>query len=158
MKLFQGLWIHLKMNNATSLSYVNKLGGTVFLELNSLTKGMWLCCLERHITHQTSHLAGVEHNSQQGIMNHEGHSQLYILSKDFQKKSTREHDYHRWTCSYRADQPATRIFELEARPKYHGNSCLHPELDEIQRACQPSRIMVEYGGKSTDKSDTRRQN
>ena len=50
--------IHLKMDNTTALTYINKYGGTVSPELNQLTKEIWSWCLERNITLKASHLAG----------------------------------------------------------------------------------------------------
>ncbi|XP_065177241.1 uncharacterized protein LOC135807129 [Sycon ciliatum] len=50
--------IHLKMDNTTALTYINKLGGTVSPELNRLTKELWVWCFQRNITLKASHLAG----------------------------------------------------------------------------------------------------
>lgn len=50
--------IHLRMDNTTALTYINKFGGTVSPELNRLTKVLWTWCMERQITVQASHLAG----------------------------------------------------------------------------------------------------
>ena len=47
--------IHLKIDNATAVSYINKYRGTKSLELNKLTKDLWLWCLEREIPLQASH-------------------------------------------------------------------------------------------------------
>ena len=55
----KGNWIHLKMDNVTALTYINKFGGTASQELNRLTKDIWLWCLDRRITLHASHLAGV---------------------------------------------------------------------------------------------------
>ena len=50
--------IHLKMDNTTALTYINKYGGTVSAELNRLTKELWFWCLEKNITLQATHLPG----------------------------------------------------------------------------------------------------
>ena len=41
--------IHLRMDNTTALTYINKFGGTVSQELNHLTKQLMLWCLDRNI-------------------------------------------------------------------------------------------------------------
>ena len=50
--------IHLKMDNITALTYINKYGGTVTPELNQITKELWQWCLDKNITLQATHLAG----------------------------------------------------------------------------------------------------
>ena len=50
--------IHLKMDNTTALTYINKLGGTVSPELNRQTKLLWEWCFQKNITLKASHLAG----------------------------------------------------------------------------------------------------
>lgn len=59
----ENIAIHLKMDNTTALTYINKLGGTVSPELNHLAKQLWLWCLERNITLHATHLAGVQNNT-----------------------------------------------------------------------------------------------
>ena len=54
------LHVHLKMDNTTALTYINKFGGTVSPELNRLTKELWLWCLDRNITLEATHLPGVK--------------------------------------------------------------------------------------------------
>ena len=46
------------MDNTIAISYINRLGGTVFPQLNQLTKDLWLWCKNRNITIKTVHLAG----------------------------------------------------------------------------------------------------
>ena len=43
------LTIHLKMDSMSALTYINKLGGTISPQLNSLAKDLWLWCMERSI-------------------------------------------------------------------------------------------------------------
>ena len=54
----QNILIHLKMDNTSALSYINKMGGTVSPDLNRCTKSLWTWCLERNISLRASHLAG----------------------------------------------------------------------------------------------------
>ena len=54
----KNIHIHLKMDNTTTLTYINKYRGTASQELNRLTKELWLWCLDRNITLQATHLAG----------------------------------------------------------------------------------------------------
>ena len=51
--------VHLKMDSMSALTYINKLGGTIPPQLNSLAKEMWLWCMERSILLKAQHLAGV---------------------------------------------------------------------------------------------------
>ena len=55
----QDILIHLRMDNTTAVSYINKYGGTVSPTLNQLTKDLWLWCLARNITLEATHLAGI---------------------------------------------------------------------------------------------------
>ena len=53
------LTIHLKMDSMSALTYINKLGGTISPQLNTLAKELWLWCMERSILLKAQHLAGV---------------------------------------------------------------------------------------------------
>ena len=53
------LLIHLKMDNTSALTYINKMGGTVSSDLNRLTKELWSWCLTKNITLRASHLPGI---------------------------------------------------------------------------------------------------
>ena len=55
----QGTLIQLRMDSATALTYINKMGGTVSPELNQITKSLWTWCLARNIILRASHLAGI---------------------------------------------------------------------------------------------------
>ena len=56
----ENIRIHLRMDNTTALTYINKFGGTVSQELNHLTKDLWLWCLDRNISLHATHLSGVQ--------------------------------------------------------------------------------------------------
>lgn len=56
----ENISIHLKMDNTTALTYINKFGGSVSQELNHLTKDLWLWCLDRSISLHATHLAGIQ--------------------------------------------------------------------------------------------------
>ena len=49
----------LKIDNTTAVAYINNHGGTVSRELVSLTRDLWMWCLERNIHIQAQHLPGV---------------------------------------------------------------------------------------------------
>ena len=53
------LTIYLKMDSMSALTYINKLGGTISPQLNTLAKELWLWCMERSILFKAQHLAGV---------------------------------------------------------------------------------------------------
>ena len=66
------LTIHLKMDSMSALTYINKLGGTISPQLNSLAKELWLWSMERSILLKAQHLAGVLNtvaNDESRIMN-----------------------------------------------------------------------------------------
>ena len=56
----RNILIHLKMDNTTALTYINKFGGTISSELNQLTKSLWTWCLDKNIMLQATHLAGIQ--------------------------------------------------------------------------------------------------
>ena len=49
----------LKIDNSTAVVYINNQGGTVSKTLVTLTKDLWMWCLERNIHIQAQHLPGV---------------------------------------------------------------------------------------------------
>ena len=49
----------LKIDNTAAVAYINNQGGTVSKELVSLTRKLWMWCLERNIHIQAQHLPGV---------------------------------------------------------------------------------------------------
>lgn len=54
----QNVHIHLKMDNTTAVTYVNKMGGTKSPILTNIAKDLWEYCLERKITLTAEHLPG----------------------------------------------------------------------------------------------------
>ena len=53
------LTFHLKMDSILALTFINKLGGTISPQLNSLAKELLLWYMERTILLKAQHLAGV---------------------------------------------------------------------------------------------------
>ena len=49
----------LKIDNTAAVAYINNQGGTVSKDLVSLTRKLWMWCLERNIHIQAQHLPGV---------------------------------------------------------------------------------------------------
>ena len=49
----------LKLDNTTAVAYINNQGGTVSKDLVSLTRDLWMWCLERNIHIEAQHLPGV---------------------------------------------------------------------------------------------------
>ena len=64
----ENICIHLKMDNTTALTYINKFRGTVSQELNQLTKDLWLWCLDRNITLHATHLQNVTADEESRVM------------------------------------------------------------------------------------------
>ena len=59
MKNKTGLLVLLKIDNTTAVAYINNQGGTVSKTLVTLTKELWMWCLERNIHIQAQLLPGV---------------------------------------------------------------------------------------------------
>ena len=55
----RAITILLRIDNVAVVTYVNKLGGTVSLDLNRTVKEMWSWCLNRDISLAAEHLPGV---------------------------------------------------------------------------------------------------
>ena len=58
-KELSGLHIRLRMDNSTSIAYINHMGGTRSPTLAAYAKQLWTWCLERNITISAEHLPGV---------------------------------------------------------------------------------------------------
>ena len=56
----KGVSVLLKIDNTSAVAYINNHGGTVSKELVSLTRDLWMWCLERNIHIQAQHLPGVD--------------------------------------------------------------------------------------------------
>ena len=54
------LLILLKTDNSTTAACINKMGGTHSILLNTITKSLWLWCLERQFLLRAEHIPGVE--------------------------------------------------------------------------------------------------
>ena len=54
-----GISVLMKIDNTTAVAYINNQGGTVSKELISLTRDLWMWCLERNIHIQAQYLPGV---------------------------------------------------------------------------------------------------
>ena len=59
VKSRRGMSVLLKIDNMTAVAYINNQGGTVSKELVSLTRDLWLWCLERNIHIQAQYLLGI---------------------------------------------------------------------------------------------------
>ena len=54
----QKIHVHLKMDNTTTVAYVNKMGGTKSLAMSNISKQLWDFCLQKEITIDQSHICG----------------------------------------------------------------------------------------------------
>ena len=52
------LSVLLRVDNTTTVAYINNLGGTVSKELITLTRDLWMWCLERNIHITAQYLPG----------------------------------------------------------------------------------------------------
>ena len=57
-KTKRGVTIILWLDNTTTVSYVNHLGGTVFPIATEIAKSLWMWCLERNISSRAQHNPG----------------------------------------------------------------------------------------------------
>ena len=58
-KNLTGVHIHLKMDNTTAISYINRMGGTRSYTLSEMACNFWSWCLERGIYLSAEHLLGI---------------------------------------------------------------------------------------------------
>ena len=136
----RNILIHLKMDNTTALTYINKFGGTVSSELNQLTKSLW--------TYAPGYSPGRHSkcHSGRGIACDEGQDRLDALSTDIHKNKS---DYRTTTSRpvcVPPDSPTTGLCELETRSRSNGNRrCLHSRLDTVPWICKPT---MESGGQN----------
>ena len=54
----QKIHVHLKVDNTTTVAYVNKMGGTKSLAMSNISKQLWDYCLQKEITITAEHLPG----------------------------------------------------------------------------------------------------
>ena len=83
----KNLTILLKIDNMTTVAYINNLGGTVSPQMNRIVKNLWLWCLQRDIHLQAEHLPGV-----------------YNTVADEESRVMKDRSY--WTGNPEADGPA----------------------------------------------------
>ena len=50
--------VHLRVDNTTTVAYINKMGGTKSLDLIQISKELWEYCLQKQITLTAEHLPG----------------------------------------------------------------------------------------------------
>ena len=60
-KNVKNLHVRIYMDNTTSCSYINKLGGKTS-ELDSLAREIWFWCLDRHIHLSAAHVPGIDNH------------------------------------------------------------------------------------------------
>jgi len=58
-----GLSILIRIDNTTVVAYINHLGGTASRELVTLTRDLWMWCLERNIYITAQHLPGAQNTT-----------------------------------------------------------------------------------------------
>ena len=132
-KKLDSLLIHLKMDDTSVLTYINKMGGTVTPELDRLTKGLWSWCLARNITIYASQLPGSldeKAGEESRIMNDQ--SDRRLCPGSFKKVQAQFSPIHVET-----DKSAFGICELAARSRGGGDRCILSEL-ETKGICQPA--------------------
>ena len=149
-KQTQNIVIHLKMDNTTALTYINKFGGTVSPELNKLTKELLTWCLERNIILQATHLAGILNvtaDTESRVMRDRSDWMLHPHIQIHQQSN-------RTTSSglvcVKTHTPTPRLCELETRSECNSNGCLLTRLDKAPSLCkstmEPDREGPIYDG------------
>ena len=61
-----GISVLMKIDNTTAVANINNQGGTVSKELISLTRDLWMWCLQRNIHIQAQYLPGVQRTGSRG--------------------------------------------------------------------------------------------
>jgi hypothetical protein len=58
----ENIHVHLKMDNVTAVTYLNKMGGTKSCTLNTITKEIWEYCLSKKIILTAEYLPGCQNS------------------------------------------------------------------------------------------------
>ena len=134
----RGVTILLRMDNITAVTYVNKLGGTVSQQMNSIVKELWLWCMNRDITLTAEHLPGFLNtiaDEESRVMKDNSDWMLHprVFNRIQRRWGPLEVDMF-------ASHSTFQVFQLETGPRGGGSECLCPGLGASQRGgvCQPS--------------------
>ena len=128
----------LKIDNMAAVAYINNEGGTVSKELVSLTRKLWMWCLEKNIHIQAQHLPGHESNSRCRIETNERSVGLEIGSTGVPEDQQCLRTTGSGSLCIPTDQSVLLLLQLAARSISRGHGCILPELGGNEGVCQPS--------------------
>ena len=75
--------IHVKSDNSTAVSYINRLGGTV-PNLNKISTDIWLWCFESNNWLSASHIAGIDNCTADVLSRRDVNKELSLVPSVFQ--------------------------------------------------------------------------
>ena len=131
--------ILLRIDNTTTVAYINNFGGTASKELVLLTQDLWMWFLEKNIHITAVHLPGII-NTKDRL-----EAEPLDIPEDQQSlRSTRS-----GLVCFQTICPVPTLLQLAARSIYTSNLYLPSGLGKHEVLCKSP---LELGGQSTDKS------
>ena len=70
VKTRESIYIHLKMENISALTHINKMGGTRSQQLTQITKSLWEFCLKKKIHLSAKYLPGSKNRIADALSRH----------------------------------------------------------------------------------------
>jgi hypothetical protein len=133
----ENVHIHLKMDNVTAVTYVNKMGGTKSPILTSIAKDLWEYCLGKKITDSRTPSWNSQPDSRLGKQEcvQYKYKQLETEPQNIcSNKSTMGSFGNRFVCR-QTEWTTGEIHELETRPNCCGYRCTPSKLGRDESLC-----------------------
>lgn len=121
------LTFHLKMDSILALTFINKLGGTISPQLNSLAKELMLYG-EDHSPQSPAPGRCVKHHSRRRFTCHEELVRLETVPSSAPSDKPDTMTSGDGPVCHQTDSPAADICQLETRPDGHGHGHIHSGL------------------------------
>ena len=138
----------LKMDSISAVSYINQRRGTHSFQLCNVALEIWEWCLQRWISLQAEHLPG--------ILNKVADMESRVICIPTNSAISGSSP-NRFIC-VTANQTATPLLQLEARPGSRSNRFLHTNLDSSKGLCQspmvPDFLLSESDKETTSQSSS----
>ena len=122
------------MDNTTTISYINKMGGTHSPTLAKMACILWQWWLGREIVLSVEHLPG-SHDCGQGLLDLPLFSRVATTQDSVPKYSNLTRSVPSRPFCYMSKLPTSPVCELVARPIRHGYGCIPSPLDKPGRLC-----------------------
>ena len=109
--------VHLRVDNTTTMSYINKMGGTKSMDMINISKSLWDYCLSKQITLTAKFLPGIQNQiadaqSRNYPIRAIGNNQNHGSSGDRSVRGPNQ-------CL------GAQVHQLETRSGVLGNRCFH---------------------------------